>query len=48
MNRTRYAMRGLVSEVLPSLVASMQTMNDTLRIQTRTLDRHLRTHEPTD
>jgi hypothetical protein len=48
MNRTRYAMRGLVSEVLPSLVVSMQTMNDTLRIQTRTLDRHLRTHEPTD
>lgn len=35
MNRTRYAMRALVSEVLPSLVDSMQTMNDTLRIQGR-------------
>ena len=33
MNRTRYAMRALESVVLPSLVDSMRTMNDTLRIQ---------------
>ena len=33
MNRTRYAMRALASVVLPSLVDSMQAMNDTLRIQ---------------
>ena len=48
LNRTRYAVRVLVSEVLPSLADSMQVMNDTLRIQSRILERHLRTHEPTD
>ena len=37
MNRTRYATRLLVTEVLPSLVSSMQLMNDTLAIQGRTL-----------
>ena len=47
LNRTRYAVRVLVSEVLPSLADSMQVMNDTLRIQSRILERHLRTHEPT-
>lgn len=33
LNRTRYAVRMIATEVLPSLVASMQVMNDTLRIQ---------------
>ena len=37
MNRTRYATRLLVTEVLPSLVDSMRLMNDTLAIQGRTL-----------
>ena len=46
LNRTRYAMRVLVSDVLPSLTESMQTMNDTLRIQSDILARHLATHEP--
>ena len=45
-NRTRYAMRALVTEVLPSLVDSMQTMNDTLRIQSRIMGNHLKSHEP--
>ena len=45
-NRTRYAMRALVTEVLPSLVDSMQTMNDTLRIQSCIMGNHLKTHEP--
>ena len=39
MNRTRYATRLLVTEVLPSLVDSMQVMNDTLAIQGRTIKR---------
>ncbi len=47
-NRTRYAMRALVTEVLPSLVDSMQTMNDTLRIQSCIMGNHLKTHEPAD
>lgn len=33
LNRTRYAVRMIASEVLPSLVASMHVMNDTLRVQ---------------
>lgn len=33
LNRTRYAVRMIATEVLPSLVRSMQTMNDTLRVQ---------------
>ena len=37
MNRTRYATRLLVTEVVPSLVDSMRLMNDTLAIQGRTL-----------
>ena len=45
MNRTQYAVRVLASEVLPSLVVSMQTMNDTLRIQSRTMNDHLKFHE---
>lgn len=45
MNRTQYAVRVLVSEVLPSLVVSMQTMNDTLRIQSRTMNDHLKFHQ---
>ena len=32
MNRTRYAMRALASVVLPSLVDSMQAMNELLDI----------------
>ena len=44
MNRTRYAVRALASEVLPSLVGSMQTMNDTLRIQSRIMNDHLKFH----
>lgn len=36
-NRPRYAVRAMASEVLPSLVDSMRTMNDTLRIQGRIL-----------
>ena len=44
MNRTQYAVRVLASEVLPSLVVSMQTMNDTLRIQSRTMNDHLKFH----
>ena len=44
MNRTRYAVRVLASEVLPSLVGSMQTMNDTLRIQSRIMNDHLKFH----
>lgn len=39
MNRTRYSMRALVTEVLPSLVGSMRLMHDTLRIQGSTLQR---------
>lgn len=46
MNRTRYAVRVLASEVLPSLVGTMQTMNDTLSIQSRILRDHLKFHEP--
>ena len=46
INRTRYAVRLLVSDVLPSLVGSMQMMNDTLRIQSRTMQDHLKFHEP--
>ena len=45
INRTRYAVRLLVSDVLPSLVGSMQMMNDTLRIQSRTMQDHLKFHE---
>lgn len=41
-------MRALVTEVLPSLVDSMQTMNDTLRIQSCIMGNHLKTHEPAD
>ena len=48
MNRTRYAVRLLVSEVLPSLVGSMQMMNDTLRIQSRILKDHFEFHNPAD
>ena len=48
MNRTQYAVRVLASEVLPSLVVSMQTMNDTLRIQSRTMNDHLKFHESGD
>ena len=44
MNRTRYAVRALTSEILPSLVGSMQTMNDTLRIQSRIMNDHLKFH----
>ena len=44
MNRTQYAVRVLASEVLPSLVVSMQTMNDTLRIQSRIMNDHLKLH----
>ena len=33
LNRSRYAVRMIASEVLPSLVRAMQTMNDTLRVQ---------------
>ena len=33
LNRSRYAVRMIATEVLPSLVRSMQTMNDTLRVQ---------------
>ena len=44
MNRTQYAVRVLASEVLPSLVVSMQTMNDTLRIQSRIMNDHLKFH----
>ena len=47
-NRTRYAMRALVTEVLPSLVDSMQTMNDTLHIQSCIMGNHLKTHEPAE
>lgn len=46
MNRTRCAVRLLASEVLPSLVESMQMMNDTLRIQSRILNDHLKFHKP--
>lgn len=46
MNRTRYAVRLLASEVLPSLVGSMQMMNDTLRIQSRILKDHFEFHNP--
>ena len=45
MNRTRYAMRDLVSEVLPSLAGSMRTMNDTLRIQGRMIARAAESNE---
>lgn len=48
MNRTRYAVRVLVADVLPSLTGSVQTMNDTLRIQSDILRRYLATHEPKD
>ena len=48
INRTRYAVRLLVSDVLPSLVGSMQMMNDTLRIQSRTMQDHLKFHESAD
>lgn len=33
LNRSRYAVRMIATEVLPSLVKSMHMMNDTLRIQ---------------
>ena len=33
LNRSRYAVRMIATEVLPSLVNTMHTMNDTLRIQ---------------
>lgn len=46
MIRTRYAVRLLVSEVLPQLVDSMRTIADTQRIQADTMRRHLRAHEP--
>ncbi len=46
MNRTRYATRILATDVLPSLVQSMQVMNGTLRIQSGILARHLEAHEP--
>ena len=39
-------MRALATEVLPSLIDSMQTMNDTLRIQSCIMGNHLKTHEP--
>lgn len=39
LNRTRYAVRMIATEVLPSLVASMHVMNDTLRIQGNTIRR---------
>jgi hypothetical protein len=45
MNRTRYAVRLLASEILPSLIGSIGTMNSTLRIQGDILRRHLATHE---
>ena len=48
INRTRYAVRLLVSDVLPSLVGSMQMMNDTLRIQSRTMQDRLKFHESAD
>ena len=44
-NRTRYAVRLLTSEVLPSLVESMQTMSSTVRIQNGILERHLAEHK---
>ena len=44
-NRTRYATRLLVTEVLPSLVGSMQRMNDTLAIQGATLKRIVQKEE---
>jgi hypothetical protein len=47
MNRTRYAVRVLASDILPSLIGSMQTMSGTLRIQGKILERHLETHKPT-
>ena len=45
MNRTRYATRLLVTEVLPSLVDSMRVMNDTLAIQGAMLKRIVQKEE---
>ena len=33
LNRSRYAVRVIATDVLPTLVSAMQTMNDTLRVQ---------------